>query len=156
MCVAIDMYRTMCMAIGMYHVYGCMYVPCVWLYVRTMCMAIGMNHVYGYKYVPCVWLCGHTCHVYGCVIILCIMVICLYHGTSNSGLSQIRTQFNKPLCKGHSLRSQYNSYDTFCTSEKRKLLYKNKSPEFMLSPKCPSFGGSLTVPCVWPYTLTMC
>ena len=27
--------------------------------------------------------------------------------TSDSGLSQIRTQFNKPLYKGHNLRSQY-------------------------------------------------
>ena len=33
--------------------------------------------------------------------------------TSDSGLSRIKTQYNKPLYKGHDLWSQYNSYNTF-------------------------------------------
>ena len=48
--------------------------------------------------------------------------------TSDSGLSQIRTQYNKPLHKGQDLQSQYNSYNTFLTSQRGKpqSLYKEQ------------------------------
>ena len=35
-----------------------------------------------------------------------------YSEPSDSGLSRMRTQYNKPLYEGHDLRSQYNSYNT--------------------------------------------
>ena len=63
-------------------------------------------------------------------------------GTSNSGLSQIRTQYNKPLYKGHGLRFQYNFYIHFEPPKEEHISIKNKSAEFMLSSKCPIFGGS--------------
>ena len=45
-------------------------------------------------------------------------------------------QYNKPLYKGHNLRSQDNSYNTFCISQRGKPLY------CIPSPKCPLFGGA--------------
>ena len=39
--------------------------------------------------------------------------LCLHARASDSGLSQIGTQYSKPLYKGHDLRSQCNSYNTF-------------------------------------------
>ena len=55
---------------------------------------------------------------------------------------QIRTQYNKPLYKGHGLRSQYNSYNTLEPPNEENLSTKKKSDEFISSPKCPIFGGS--------------
>ena len=68
-----------------------------------------------------------------------------YSETSNSGLSQIWTQYHKPLYKGYDLRSQYNSYNAFEPPKEEKLSAKNKSVEFMMSPKCPLFGDSTSV-----------
>jgi hypothetical protein len=69
-------------------------------------------------------------------ICLCIKrtnctVFIVYSGTSDSGLSQIRTQYNKPLYKGQDLRSQ-NTYTLlivlvhFGPPKEDNLLTKNK------------------------------
>ena len=47
-----------------------------------------------------------------------------YRGTSNSGLSQIRAQYNKPLYKGHNLRPPIISPYSACTS----LTYQRGQP----------------------------
>ena len=49
----------------------------------------------------------------------------VYSGTSDSGLSQMRTQYNKPLYKGQDLQSQYNSYNTFEPPKEENLSTKN-------------------------------
>ena len=90
-----------------------------------------------------------------CVCVYISVNICIhtyiytYRGTSESGLSQIRTQYNKPLYKGHDLWSQYNSYNTlFEPLKEENHSTKDKSAEFMSSPKCSLFGGPSALPCL--------
>ena len=80
--------------------YVCMGIlaHCVYLYV---CMGI-LAH--------CVYLCVRIRTYIQCVLYVYIQE---YSETSDSGLSQVRTQYDKPLYKGHNSRSQYNSYNTF-------------------------------------------
>ena len=75
-----------------------------------------------------------------------------YSGTSDSGLSQMRTQYDKPLYKGHNLWFQYNSYNTL--SKRKTSLQRTKQLNLcMLSPKCPLFRGSTV--CIG-YILSRC
>ena len=91
--------------------------------------------------------CGNTSYkcAWACV---CIHV---YSGPSDGGLSQIRTQYNKPLYKGHDLQSHEIHTIHFEPPKEESLSTKNKSAKFLLSPKCPLFGGT-TAKCTTTYT----
>ena len=75
----------------------------------------------------------------------------VYSGTSDSGLSQIRTQHNKPLYKGHDLRSHNNSsiYIAFLTSQRGQLPYQNKQScpkvSFIRRSHCSSCNVQYTI-----------
>ena len=58
--------------------------------------------------------------------------------------------YNKPLYRGHDLRSQYNSYSTFWTSQRRKPLYKGHDLQsqynsYIFNTVSSSQGGGSTI-----------
>ena len=71
-----------------------------------------------------------------------------YSQTSDSGPSEIGTQYNKPLYKGRFSRSQIIGLPMVLIHlnlrKEDNLSTKDKTLEFILFPKCPLFGG-LTV-----------
>ena len=69
-----------------------------------------------------------------------------YSETSDSGSSEIGTQYDRPLYKGH--RSSLPKIVLtialihFEPPKEDNVSTKDKTSEFILSPTCPLFGGS--------------
>ena len=70
-------------------------------------------------------------------------VACIYSGTSDCGPSEIGTQYNRLLYKGHSSRFKKNCFPIDLEPPKEdNLSTKDTTAEFILSPTCTVFGGS--------------
>ena len=72
----------------------------------------------------------------------------MYSGTSDSGPSEIGTQYNRPLYKGQGPKNllPYILLIHFEPPTRGQPLYtKDTTAEFKLSPTCPLFGGSIVL-----------
>ena len=67
----------------------------------------------------------------------------MYSETSDNGPSEIGTQYNRPLYKGHVPKIVLPiALLHFEPPKEDNLSTKDKTAEFILSPTCPLFGGS--------------